>query len=226
MPNNEKIILGGIDESSRPQILTILSELTNASSILVSSSKDSKQSLLSANDAAAIFAKNLTNVRVRLTIVDTIFSKYEVSYNDLLITAHFNIAQLFFINKSTTPTNFKTPSDLHEAIMRLFCMSRNTVFGHAEISAMPSVRQDLCTSQFEFLNYLKPQSTTISVFYKTEYSKDTAYVIIKNFTFGSSVTYARCEISVSNLNKALGGSHAYGVITQPETVLDKLIANH
>lgn len=226
MPNNEKIILGGIDESSRPQILTILSELTNASSILVSSSNGATQSLLSANAAADIFAKNITNVRVRLIIVDSIFSKYEISYNDLLITAHFYLAQFFLINKSTTPANFKTPDDLRKAIMRLFCMSRNTVFGHAEILAMPSVKQDLCTTQFEFLNYLKPQSTTISVVYKTEYSKATAYVIIKNFTFGSSVTYARCEISVSNLNKALGGSHAYGVITLPETVLDKLISSY
>jgi len=228
----EKITIGGIDEGSRPQIVTILSELVNAqrSSMCVdlgiNIGAERNKLNMSVNSAAEFMAKNITAVRISIETLSKWWHSIDAICFGVQIKSEFNADNLAIIKKASTPANFSTAADLRAALMRVFVSSRNTVFGCAKISAMPSVTQSSLITQIDFIKDLKPKSTTISVVYPSEYSKDTAYVIVKDFSYGNIVHYARYEMSATDLNKALGSSEIYGEITLPETVLDKLISSY
>jgi len=221
----EKITIGGIDEGSRPQIVTILSELVGSTSLRVINLNNSSFSYMSADDAALYMAKRITNTNIECLKIGS-FCQVKATRDNLLISALFHKSHYGLIENTATPANFSTAADLRAALMRAFVSSRNTVFGCAKISAMPSVTQSTLITQIDFIKDLKPKSTTISVVYPSQYSEDTAYVIVKDFSYGNIVHYARYEMSATDLNKALYGSHIYGEITLPETVLDKLISSY
>jgi hypothetical protein len=219
----ETIALGGIDEGSRPQIVTILSELVNAASASMNTAYYND----SISAASEFMAKNITMVRADIrTSPESMYYVFDANCYGTNIMAYFNAKNYAIIKKASTPANFSTAADLRAALMRAFVSSRNTVFGCAKISAMPSVTQSTLITQIDFIKDLKPKSTTISVVYPSQYSEDTAYVIVKDFSYGNIVHYARYEMSATDLNKALYGSHIYGEITLPETVLDKLISSY
>jgi hypothetical protein len=228
----EIITLGGIDDGSRPQIVTILSELVNAHSssmcvdlgINLGSERDKLN--MSVNSAAEFMAKNITAVRVKIEMLPKWWYSLDAICFGTQIKAEFSADNHTIIQKASAPANFSTAADLRAALMRVFVLSRKTVFGYAKISAMPNVMQSDLITQIEFIKYLNPKSTTISVVYPSEYRKEAAYVIVKNFLHGNTVQYARYEMSATDLNKALYGSHIYGEITLPETVLDKLISSY
>lgn len=226
--------LSGIKGNDLPQIVTILSELVNASSVVVDidheaqldGKRDKPISPLSINYAVEFMANHINAVYVTCIIDSEGLFTVKAACYGLLIEANFYPTSYFVIKKAYSPAFFKTADDLRASLMRMFSLSRSTSFGYANISAIPSLVKSSITTQFDFIRDINPSTTTITAIYKSEHFKDVLHVIVKCFRVATQVKYVICEMSATDLNKALGGSHIYGEITLPETVLDKLISSY